>query len=114
MSPIDPTFRLSAAERSQLHPHIDHDAVERYLQHFTAQQRPPLLNLFMERRAILMRVQMPGSADAERILDEIYAPMWEWCGEEAIERETTDYPGRELARARLRKRREEDDQTDKG
>lgn len=71
MAPIDPTFRLSDDERSQLLPHLDRDAVERYLQHVPPQSRPSVLRMFMNRSAVLTGIH-PSFPGEQELLDEIY------------------------------------------
>ena len=71
MAPIDLTFRLTDDERSQLLPHLDHDAVERYLQHIPAESRPSVLRMFMNRSAVLTGIH-PSFPDEQELLDEIY------------------------------------------
>jgi hypothetical protein len=101
--------RLTASERANLVSHIDVDALERLLHYVAPEERGHLLHAFTRpppNQSFQMIAVIGGdperNAAMNALLAEIWAPMWEAMGREAIESDE-DYklPGREIARERL-------------
>jgi hypothetical protein len=108
----DLTFHLTPDQRATLIPHIDVDALERLLQYLAPEEHALVLWAFTRQRNQsfkMLRVSGDGedSAMKNALLEEIWAPTWEYLGMEAIERseqeDTGEYPlpGRTIARMRL-------------
>lgn len=97
----DPNFRLTPQERASIRPGFDVDALERLLAEVEAPVRPMILKDFQavapgEPGTALVRM---GDPALQPLLDEVWAPIWE-KHPEMMEKETKDYPGREIARQR--------------
>lgn len=99
----DASFRLTPQERARIRTGFDVDALERLLAAVVPGVRPEILEDFLipERGSqdVSLLVRM-GDPALQPLLDEVWAPMWELMGPDAIEKETADFPGRELARQR--------------
>jgi len=98
----DPDFHLSASERAKVRHGFDADALERLLANVEPAVRPMLLEQFQwpkpgEPADNVMRL---GDASLQPLLDEVWAPMWDQFSPDAIDKETKDFPGREIARQR--------------
>jgi hypothetical protein len=108
----DGTFHLSADDRAGLISHIDVDALERLLQRLMPPEREHFLKMFTNPppNQSFELIKVIGGDPAETsmmnaLLDEIWAPVWELFGPEAIEDwDDSPLPGRELARERLHAR----------
>ena len=99
-------FVLTPEQLSRLVPHINVDALQRFLQIAgkNAEERNTLLALFTQAPGQNQSFQMVGSVSdptLEALLDEIYAPTWEAWGADAIAHSESRLPGREVARAKL-------------
>lgn len=101
----DASFRLTEEQRAGVRPGFDVDALERLLAAVEPAVRPVLLRDFLPvepgaRGTALVRMGYPT---LQPLLDEVWATVWEhYPG--MLEEETSDYPGRELARERRRSR----------
>lgn len=106
----DQRFRLSESERAQVRPGFDSDALERLLANVVPIVRPGILKSFLQpppgQPADLL-VQM-GDPTLQPLLDEVWAPMWDHLPHDAINTETKNFPGRELARQRRAERLKRD------
>jgi hypothetical protein len=103
----DPHFRLTLEDRARLKPGFDLDALERLLANVAPEWRDDLLAPFLippphlQKITVLVKILDPA---LQLLLDEVWAPMWDQWPADAIDTETKDYPGRELARQRRRER----------
>jgi len=100
----DAKFHLSSDERSAVRRGFDVDALERLLAHLRPEVRSLVLQDFKypargEPAANLIQM---GDPSLQPLLDEVWAPMWEFMQPGALETETKEFPGRELARQRRR------------
>ena len=98
----DPDFHLSASERARVRQGFDPDALERLLANLEPAVRPMILHSFQlpkpgEPADNVMRM---GDPSLQPLLDEVWAPMWDLFPPDAIDKETKDFPGREIARQR--------------
>jgi hypothetical protein len=97
----DQGFRLTPEERASIRPGFDVDALERLLAAIEAPVRPFLLSRFQvpqpgEPPRVWVKM---GDAALQPLLDEVWAPVYE-MHPEMIDKESKEYPGRELARQR--------------
>ncbi|HYW07204.1 MAG TPA: hypothetical protein VE913_09625 [Longimicrobium sp.] len=81
------------------------NALERLLAAVDAPVRPLLLRSFLvlepgETPTVTVKM---GDPALQSLLDEVWAPVWE-KNPEMLDRETKDFPGREIARARRAQR----------
>jgi hypothetical protein len=107
----DAGFHLSADERAAVRRGFDVDALERLLAHLRPEVRPTVLEDFKypapgEPPALLIQM---GDPALQPLLDEVWAPMWDHMQPAALESETKEFPGRELARQRRRAAQSEHD-----
>ena len=98
----DPDYHLSASDRAQVRHGFDPDALERLLANVEPAVRPMILQSFQwpkpgEPADNVMRL---GDPSLQPLLDEVWAPMWDLFPPDAIDTETKDFPGREIARQR--------------
>jgi hypothetical protein len=101
----DPNFKLTLQERESIRPGFDVDALERLLAAVEAPVRPLILSRFQTTRPgepSRAWVRM-GDPALQPLLDEVWAPMWEQHPE-MLDKETKDFPGREIARQRRGRR----------
>ena len=89
-------------DRAKVRPGFDADALERLLANVEPAVRPILLEPFLQPQSgepaeNLVRM---GDPSLQPLLDEVWAPMWDLLPSHAIDTETKDFPGRELARQR--------------
>jgi len=100
----DAKFHLSVEDRAAVRRGFDADALERLLAHLRPEVRPIVLQQFKyappgEFAPLLIQM---GDPSLKPLLDEVWAPMWELMPPDALETETKEFPGRELARQRRR------------
>lgn len=104
----DRNFKLTPQERASIRPGYDVNALERLLAAVEPPVRPMILTDFQavapgETGTALVRM---GDPALQPLLDEVWAPMWEKYPE-MMDKETKDYPGREIARQRRNARGQE-------
>lgn len=111
--PADHTLRfvLTPDQRSRLVPNINVDALERFLRIAgeTAEDRLALMQFFTQTPGQNQSFHIVGPVNnptLQALLDEIYAPTWEAWGADAIAHSESRLPGRELARSRVRARKQ--------
>jgi uncharacterized protein DUF6968 len=105
LEPPEADFRLGADERAKVAPGFDVDALERLLARIIPQRRAEILAFFQppqdsaNRPGQLIRIKDP---ELQPLLEEVWASMWDHVGatDEDIERDTYQYPGRQIARIR--------------
>lgn len=110
----DPHFRLTAAERASVREGFDVDALERLLAAVEPEVRPGLLGDFqlpkpgeLEPGEFVTPPTRMGDPALQPLLDEVWASAWERFAPHLLDAEEMNYPGKEIARQRLRARREE-------
>jgi hypothetical protein len=98
----DAEFHLSASERARVRQGFDPDALERLLANVEPVVRPMILQSFQQPKPgePADNVVRMGDPSLQPLLDEVWAPMWDLFSSDAIEKETKDFPGREIARQR--------------
>lgn len=104
-------FVLTPDQRSRLVPNINVDALERFLRIAgeTAEDRLALMQFFTQTPGQNQSFHIVGPVNnptLQALLDEIYAPTWEAWGADAIAHSESRLPGRELARSRVRARKQ--------
>jgi hypothetical protein len=107
----EPGFRLTAAERGSIRVGFDVDALERLLSMVEAPVRPMILESFQPAKPgepVSLLLQL-GDPALQPLLDEVWAPMWERRPDGAWRHDPDPrWPGRELARQRIEKRRNDE------
>ena len=101
----DANFRLSEADRRKLIAGFDADALERLLAWITPERRSEILAGFQisgdatRSHGWIKRITDPH---LQALLEEVWAPMWDHAGatDEDVERNTYEFPGREIAAQR--------------
>lgn len=116
----DESYRLNAAERASIGPNIDANALERLLQHLSADDRPHWLSQYVLRPPaehtadkpsagmpegaaripdvrILVRVSDPVLQD---LLEQVWQPYWDQYSDHDLALSDETIPGLELARRR--------------
>ncbi len=104
LAQADAAFHLSPEERTGVRRGFDVDALERLLAHLRPEARPIVLGDFKyppRGEFAPLLIQM-GDPSLQPLLDEVWAPVWELMQPGALETETKEFPGRELARQRRR------------
>jgi hypothetical protein len=104
----DKTFRLLPEDRAMVRSGFDVEALERLLAVIVPEARPELLKAFQwppQGESASNIVQFKDS-DLNALLDEVWLPMWEEVTPEALDTETKDFPGLQLARQRRAASRE--------
>ena len=100
----DRTYRLSDADRAKLLPDFDAEALERLLAMTRPERRQEILKCFQVRENGERLGHLVGLEDPElqKVLEEVWAPMWDAVGATDAEIEANAYgwPGREVARQR--------------
>lgn len=100
----DPTYRLSDADRAKLLPNFDAEALERLLAMTRPERRQDILKPFQVRENGERLGHLVGLEDAElqKLLEEVWAPMWDHVGatDADIEANLYGWPGREVAKQR--------------
>jgi hypothetical protein len=101
LSTPEPGFRLSEADRTEVLPGFDVEALERLLGMTRPDLRHEILKHFQKRKdgerlGMLVRVEDP---DLQRVLEEVWAPKWDVVNatDAEIEANAFGYPGREIA-----------------
>jgi hypothetical protein len=109
----DASFRLSQAERQRIRTGFDVDALERLVANVRPELRHHILESFTIQPADFLTTNSLikiGDPFLQALLDEVWAPVWEQFPPDALDTETVDYPGRELASQRRRSREVADPQ----
>jgi hypothetical protein len=98
----DTSFRLTPAERASVRAGFDVDALERLLAAVDPRARALVLGGFQypESGHPARNTVRLGDPALQPLLDEVWAPMWEHLGADALDREDILFPGRDLARQR--------------
>lgn len=100
----DKSFRLSDADRAKLLPGFDVQALERLLGMIRPDMRQEILKSFQQREQGQRLGHLMGFEDPElqTVLEEVWAPMWDYVGASDAQIEANDYgyPGREIAKQR--------------
>jgi hypothetical protein len=98
----DPSFHLSEADRDRLRPGFDPDALERLLRMVRPGQRQEFLQSFQwpEEGKPFEELVHLGDPELQAALEEVWAPFWERLPPGELETDTSDRPGKALARAR--------------
>jgi hypothetical protein len=94
-------FRLSEADRAEILPGFDVEALERLLGMTRPDLRREILKPFQRRKdgeriGMLVRVADP---DLQQVLEEVWAPKWDAANatDAEVEANAFGYPGREIA-----------------
>ena len=101
----DVTFRLTEAQRQQVRPGFDVDALERLLAHVPAERRDSLFVTFTAPTGNEVReLWYLGDPALQELLEVVWAPMWDRIPTEVIEADKSERPGKRLALERRRPR----------
>lgn len=95
-------FRLSDADRAEMMPGFDVEALERLLGMINPELRQDFLRHFQmpkngERLGLLVKVHDP---ELQKVLEEVWAPQWDKATDAEIDADIYGLPGREVARQR--------------
>lgn len=98
----DRDFRLSDADRAEMLPGFDVEALERLLGMMNPELRQDFLRHFQkregsERLGLLVEVFDP---EMQKVLEEVWAPQWDRATDAEIEANIYGLPGREVAKQR--------------
>lgn len=100
----DLSYRLPDTDREKILPGFDVEAVERLLGMTRPDMRQEILQYFQKRDGSKRLGHLMGFDDPElqKVLEEVWAPMWDHVGATDAQIEANDYgfPGREIAQQR--------------
>lgn len=102
LDPPDADYHISPQDRENIRPGFDPDALQRLLAMIVPDARPELLRAFQwpapgVPASNIVKFQDP---DLQELLDEVWLPMWEKEIPNAMDNETKEFPGLDLARRR--------------
>lgn len=101
----DVTFRLTDAQRDQVRPGFDVDALERLLAHVPAERRDSLFVTFTIPTGNEVReLWYLGDPALQELLEVVWVPMWDRVPTQVIEADKSERPGKRLAVERRRAR----------
>jgi hypothetical protein len=99
----DATYRLSAGDRAKVQEGFDVDALERLVGMVRPDMRQELLVHFQvgdeggPRRGRIVQMIDP---ELQRVLEEVWAPMWDGVPDEVLDATGDPFPGRNVAKQR--------------
>ena len=99
----DATYRLSDEDRAKVQEGFDVDALERLVGMVRPDMRQELLVHFQvgeeegPRRGRIVQMNDP---ELQRVLEEVWAPMWDGVPDEVLEATSGPFPGRGVAKQR--------------
>jgi hypothetical protein len=96
-------WRLTQAQRQEVRPGFDVEALERFLGHVTPELRDSLFVAFtMPRGNEVQELWYVGDPALQELLEEVWAPKWDRVPLTEIEADRTERPGKRLAIQRRR------------
>jgi hypothetical protein len=99
----DDGFRLTQAQRQEVRPGFDVEALERFLGHVPPELRDTLFVAFrMPRGNEVQELWYVGDPALQELLEEVWAPKWDRVPLAEIEADRTERPGKRLAIQRRR------------